>query len=162
MVGTPRRLASWLDDVARRARLEAGARAAYPNLRHRRRQRKTGPADIYRAELEIPGYEQRHVTVEFERRFWWAPKMFADGPAGRAASPHRFPDRGGRRLCLWYSGDGPERRWEPDDGLLMLFGMIAEHLFKEAWWREHDEWLGEEYPHGELTDEDSRVERSPR
>jgi hypothetical protein len=32
---------------------------------------------------------------------------------------------------------------------LVLFGMIAEHLFKEAWWREHGEWLGEEYPHDE-------------
>jgi len=42
----------------------------------------------------------------------------------------------------------------PEDGLLVLFGMIAEHLFKEAWWREHGEWLGEEYPHGELTEDD--------
>jgi hypothetical protein len=25
--------------------------------------------------------------------------------------------------------------------------MAAEHLFKEAWWRENDEWLGEEHPH---------------
>jgi hypothetical protein len=25
--------------------------------------------------------------------------------------------------------------------------MIAEHLFKEAWWRERGEWIGEEYPH---------------
>jgi hypothetical protein len=34
----------------------------------------------------------------------------------------------------------------PEDGLLVLFGMLAEHLFEEAWWREHHEWLGEEYP----------------
>jgi hypothetical protein len=32
--------------------------------------------------------------------------------------------------------------------------MIAEHLFKEAWWREHGKWLGEEYPHDELTQDD--------
>ncbi|MDV6296944.1 hypothetical protein [Rhodococcus aetherivorans] len=39
----------------------------------------------------------------------------------------------------------------PDDGLLALFGMATEHLFKESWWREHHQWLGEEYPHGELS-----------
>jgi hypothetical protein len=50
-------------------------------------------------------------------------------------------------LCLWYPGDDQARRWEPEDGLLVLIGMIAEHLFKEAWWREHCEWLSEEYPH---------------
>lgn len=49
----------------------------------------------------------------------------------------------------------------PEDGLLVLFGMIAEHLFKEAWWREHHEWLGEEYPHGELT-KDASTAPNPR
>jgi hypothetical protein len=112
-------------------------------------------------DLEIPGYEQRHVTVEFSRRFWWSPHAYADGPAGRDASPHRFPERGGRRLCIWYPSDPPERRWEPNDGLLVLFGMIAEHLFKEAWWREHGEWLGEEYPHDELTNEDGMEKQPP-
>ncbi|MCW2538756.1 MAG: hypothetical protein JWN95_481 [Frankiales bacterium] len=42
----------------------------------------------------------------------------------------------------------------PDDGLLMLFGMIANHLLKEAWWREHGEWLGDEAPHGVLPGDD--------
>jgi hypothetical protein len=120
-------------------------------LRWRRQQRRQGPFDIYDVDLEIPGYERRHVTVEFERKYWWPPKVCADGPTGREASPHRF---GGRQLCLWYSGDPPERRWEPADGLLLLLGMIAEHLFKEAWWLEHGEWLGEEYPHDELTQDD--------
>jgi len=53
-------------------------------------------------------------------------------------------------LCMWRPGDPPERRWVDEDGLLALFGMTAEHLFKEAWWREHGEWLGDEAPHGEL------------
>ncbi len=154
MPGSPRRPRSWLDDFPRRARLEAGARAAYPSLRYRRLQHRQGPVDIYTVELQIPGYQSRRVTVEFTRRLWWAPQVFVDGPAGHGASPHRFPRRGGRQLCLWYSGDSSERRWEPDDGLLVLFGMVAEHLFKEAWWREHGEWLGEEYPHDELKDED--------
>jgi hypothetical protein len=161
MVGRPPRPRSWLEDFPRRARLEAGARAAYPTLRYRRRQLKQGPVDIYDMDLEIPGYEQRHVTVEFSRRFWWSPYVYADGPVGRDTSPHRFPDRGRRRLCIWYPSDPPERRWEPNDGLLVLFGMIAEHLFKEAWWREHGEWLGEEYPHDELTNEDAMEKQPP-
>jgi hypothetical protein len=28
-----------------------------------------------------------------------------------------------------------------------LLDAIAIHLFKEAWWREHREWLGPEAPH---------------
>ncbi len=65
-------------------------------------------------------------------------------------------------MCVWYPGDPPERRWVPDDGLLMLFGMVAEHLLKEAWWREHHEWLGDEVPHGALTSEDAAMERKTR
>ena len=128
---------------------------AYPTLQYRRRQdRQLGPIHIYSVELDVPGYERRLVTVEFVGRYWWRPEVYADGPADYDASPHRFPRRGRRQLCLWYSGDPRERRWEPEDGLLVLFGMVAEHLFKEAWWREHGEWLGEEYPHDDLKDED--------
>jgi hypothetical protein len=37
--------------------------------------------------------------------------------------------------------------------------MSAHHLFKEAWWRETGgrsggEWVGDEAPHGELTEKD--------
>lgn len=32
----------------------------------------------------------------------------------------------------------------------MLFGMTAVHLFKEAWWREHGQWLGDQAPHAPL------------
>jgi hypothetical protein len=156
MVGRRPRPTSWLEDFPRRARLEAGARAAYRTLRYRREQRREGPVDIYNVELDVPGYERRLVTVEFRRRYSWAPKVYVDGPT---ASPHRF---GRRELCLWYSGDPQDRRWVPDDGLLVLFGMITEHLFKEAWWREHHEWLGEEYPHDDLKYDDSMVGDPPQ
>lgn len=149
--GTPRRPRSWLEDFPRRVRLEAAARAAYPGLRYRRRQRASGPVDIYQYVQAVPGYEDRRVTVEFDRRAWWAPRIYVDGPSGVDASPHRYADRGRTRLCVWHPGDPDDRTWVPEDGLLVLFGMIAEHLFKEAWWREHGEWLGEEYPHDELT-----------
>jgi hypothetical protein len=149
--GTPRRPRSWLEDFPRRARLEAAARAAYPGLRYRRRQRASGPVDSYQFVQAVPGYEDRRVTVEFDRRYWWAPRIYVDGPSGVDASPHRYPDRARSRLCVWHPDDPADRTWVPQDGLLMLFGMIAEHLFKEAWWCQHGEWLGEEYPHGELT-----------
>jgi hypothetical protein len=76
---------------------------------------------------------------------------------GQAGSrpPHRYADRGRTRLCVWHPGDPVDRTWVPEDGLLVLFGMLAEHLFKEAWWREHGEWLGEEYPHGEPGKDDA-------
>jgi hypothetical protein len=143
-----------LEDFPRRARLEAAARAAYPDLRYRRRQRAGGPVDAYQIVQAVPGYEDRRVTVAFDRRYWWAPRIYADGPNGPDASPHRYPDRQRTRLCVWHPDDPADRTWVPEDGLLVLFGMIAEHLFKEAWWREHGEWLGEEYPHGELTEDD--------
>jgi hypothetical protein len=76
------------------------------------------------------------------------------GRAGSTPPPIGIPTGGGTRLCVWHPGDPAERTWVPEDGLLVLFGMIAEHLFKEAWWREHGEWLGEEYPHPELTRND--------
>ena len=97
--------------------------------------------------LDVPGYDRRRVQVQFERALPSMPKIFADGPAGPDASPHRFDDRGGTRLCVCYHEDPPDRQWTADDGLLALFGMIAVHLVKEGWWREHHEWLGEEAPH---------------
>jgi hypothetical protein len=144
-----RRPRSWLEDFSRRARLEAPARAAYPTLRHRRVQRHDGPVHVYEATVPVNGYDCRRVTLEFEGRLEEWPKVYADGPAGADASPHRHADRQFHRLCLWHHDDPPERRWVAEDGLLALFGMASEHLFKEAFWREHHQWLGEEYPHGD-------------
>ncbi len=59
---------------------------------------------------------------------------------------HRNPDGS---LCLWYPGDGTERRWVFEDGLPQLLAIVTLHLFKEAHWRRtggHNggEWLGDE------------------
>jgi hypothetical protein len=75
--------------------------------------------------------------------------VYADGPTD---SPHRYsphPRDPLRRpsLCIWYPDDPPEQRWVPTDGLLTLIEMTRIHLFKEAYWRETGEWLGEEVPH---------------
>jgi len=147
MRGTPRRSRSWLEDWPRRARLEMEARRAFSDLGYRRLQRRTGPVDTWRLTVAVPGYETRDVVIEFDRRNPSDPRVYVDGPAGSAGSAHRYQERGGTLLCFWYPGDDRSQRWEPDDGLLVLIGMIAEHLLKEAWWRERGEWIGEEYPH---------------
>lgn len=133
--------------MPRRARIESEARRAYCDFRSKRRQCANGPRTCYSACVTIPGYETRLVTIEFDHCNPSHPQVFADGPSGYDASPHRYPTRRRTRLCIWHPSDPPERKWVPDDGLLTLFGMAAEHLFKEAWWRETNEWLGEEHPH---------------
>jgi hypothetical protein len=54
---------------------------------------------------------------------------------------------GQNRLCMWLPGDPPERRWQRSDGLLKLIDSAVLHLFRELYWRENGEWLGEEAPH---------------
>lgn len=58
-----------------------------------------------------PGYEDRRVTVEFDRRSWWASRVYVDGPSGFDASPHRYPSRGRSELCIWHPDDPPDRTW---------------------------------------------------
>jgi hypothetical protein len=101
---------------------------------------------MFSATVHVPYYEARRVRIEFRSLLPSSPKIFADGPT---ESPHRYRHEGDRNLCLWYPSDGPDRRWQPDDGLLQLLGLIEAHLFKEAYWRETGEWLGDEGPHGE-------------
>lgn len=167
-MGSPTRPWSWLADPPRRARIEAAARSAYPELRYRRRQRAEGPVHLYDMDIPVPGYETCYVTVEILESRPSSPRVFADRPAGPDASPHRFATRGYRQLCIWHPDDPAQRRWVPDDGLLTLFGMIAHHLFKEGWWRETGgfnggEWLGDQCPHGPLTDaNDSAAQEAAR
>ena len=85
------------------------------------------------------------MRIEFHQGCHDSPKVLADGPE---ESPHRYRHEDARSLCLWYPRDGPDRRWVPTDGLVQLIGMVEMHLFKEAYWRETGEWLGEEGPHG--------------
>jgi hypothetical protein len=110
-------------------------------MRFDRIQRKTGTVYVARLLLPVPNYEARSVTIEFRPKFPWNPSVTVDGPEN---SPHRY---GPHRLCLWYPGDPDAQRWLPEDGLLALLGLIQSHLFKEAYWRETHEWLGDEAPH---------------
>ncbi|MBW3562696.1 MAG: hypothetical protein KY437_09385 [Actinobacteria bacterium] len=152
MVGK-RRSGPWYGDERRRVVFEGPARKAYPGLR--RDFIGTGEnADLrYRVEVDVPGYGARRVEIIFRAKLKQAaPRVYADGPED---SPHRYDDGS---LCIWYWRDPSSRRWVPKDGLVSLIDHTLLHLFKEAYWRETDEWLGEEAPH---VAQDSRPKREP-
>jgi hypothetical protein len=48
---------------------------------------------------------------------------------------------------MWYWRDPLEQGWLFDEGLLALINHAIVHLFKEAWFIETNEWLGEEILH---------------
>lgn len=137
----PHRRISWLEDVGRRHALVATAKKVYPDLTFDRIQHKTGAVYVARMVMPVPDYEPRKVRVEFRPKYPWRPTVTVDGPED---SLHRYSQH---ELCLWYPTDPVELRWVPEDGLLALLGLIQAHLFKEAYWREHREWLGDEAPH---------------
>lgn len=151
-----RRTQSWLEDVARRYRSVAPAKSLFPSLRERRVQRRHAVVYVFTVIVPVPNYEPRRVRIEFHPWLHGSPKVYADGPT---ESPHRYRAEDDRTLCLWYPSDGPDRRWQPEDGLVQLIGMIETHLFKEAYWRETGEWLGEEGPHGEPVVRDEGAQR---
>lgn len=133
-----RRAAGWPQRISDRLRFERGARTAYPGLRGGPTKRTTGFR--YIATIDVPYYETRTVTITFRARSL-TPTVLADGPP---QSPHRYDDGS---LCMWHPDDPPSMRWRFDHGLLDLLDAIMAHLFREAWWREHNEWLGPEVGH---------------
>ena len=120
-----------------RLNFERGVKSQFPKLSGGR----VKGGYEYRATLSVPHYEPRKTRIRFNGNAK-TPSVFIDGPQ---YSPHRYPDDS---LCMWYPGDPVKHRWVFDDGLLALLGLVMAHSFKEAWWRETGEWLGEEVPHG--------------
>ena len=131
----------WYGDTRERMRFEDGVRREFPALRHRLIKHGPNRGIEYRLTLTVEGYECRAVTIRFKRSVSQSPEITVDGPT---ASPHRYDDGS---LCMWYSRDPEHRRWMFEDGLMQLLILLAAHLFREAWWREHDEWPGPEAPH---------------
>lgn len=123
----------WYGDEHKRLLFEHGAR------RHVQGSFQGGGRQ-YTGTLPVPGYESRRVTIKF-RKGSTIPHVTVDGPTD---SPHRYGDGS---LCVWYPHDPVDQRWVFYDGLDALLGLIALHLFSEAWWREYGEWLGPEAPH---------------
>lgn len=130
----------WPGRISDRLRFERGARAAYPDLRGGPTKRTASKGFRYTVTVPVPFHQPRAVVIIFgpgDR----VPLVLADGPV---RSPHRYDDGG---LCMWHPKDPTSRRWRFENGLLDLLDAIAAHLFREAWWREHNEWLGPEVGH---------------
>ena len=126
----------WYGLTVMRLMFQRGVKSQFPNLRG---EGVKGGYE-YRATVPVSCYETREVRIRFSG-MTDVPSVFTDGPQD---SPHRYPNNS---LCMWYPDDPIERRWVFEDGLLALMGLVMVHLFKEAWWQETGEWLGEEVPH---------------
>lgn len=146
MRGRPRGRGPWYGDDCRRAQFECGARRwpgrATTLTKGARRGR------LYRLRVDVPYYEPRQVEIFFPLNNPTSPRVDADGPTD---SPHRY-HADGAALCLFHPPDPPQLKWTFKDGLLRLVGLAIAHLFREAWWRETDEWLGPEAPHSTTKD----------
>jgi hypothetical protein len=138
----------WFQHIPRRIRFEVGVRELY-TVRSSCSGRTTRDLVTYHLVVGIPEYESRKVTITIYNSFAPVVKdVIADGPT---ESPHRYRNNS---LCIWHPRDRVEQRWVHEDGLLQLITHARVHLFKEAWWREHDQddWPGEQAPH---TDKDA-------
>lgn len=142
LVGRARGWPKYLDE---RIRFERGASVAHPSLRVVRDSYRSLKSFRYEVDLVVPQTGiTRHVTVSF-RDLSRIPKVHSDGPTD---SPHRYDDD--KSLCMWHPGDPDDRRWVFSDGLLDLLDITVAHLFKEQWWRETGEWIGDEVTHESL------------
>lgn len=130
----------WPGTVAARLAFERGARKAFPTLRGRPVRRSGHAGFVYAMTIDVPYYPARQITIRFKHRDS-TPYVTVDGAR---ESPHRYGDG---TLCMWFPNDSDTSKWVFRDGLLDLLDTIVAHLFREAWWREHGEWLGDEVPH---------------
>lgn len=133
----PRKPVSFADRVHRLARLEAqlGDHYAYRRVSTNFRLQ----AFVWRVQVVVSAYDEEYsLRIELdERRAVSVTVEDWRGPSMR----HTF---GANTLCMWYPRDPPDRQWHPADGLLTLVDTAAAHLFKELYFRETGEWLGEE------------------
>ena len=141
--------AGWPATMPMRFRFERGVRSIFPDLRGRPLPRW---GFRYTLTVPVPFYGRRRLTIVFPS-YSSVPFVFADGPTD---SPHRYDDTGS--LCLWYPKDPASRRWVFGDGLLDLVDLAVAHLFREGWWRETKDWLGDEVRHRPAEAADSLVQ----
>lgn len=152
MAPLPRPQGPWYGRFPERLAFERGAQRRVPGLRGRHSRRPGSRGWYYRLTMPVEGFEARVVYVFFDPSNPKLPKVYVDGPEPH----HRYSDGS---LCMWYPKDTPDQKWSFPDGLEKLLAFIAVHLFKEAWWREHDEWLGDEAPHGPEDEQDQTHEK---
>lgn len=95
-------------------------------------------AFVWRLPVTVPVYEEDYVLrIELDERR--AVRVTAEG--WRGSMRHTF---GANTLCMWFPKDPPDRQWNRADGMLKLVDTAVAHLFKELYFRETGEWLGEE------------------
>lgn len=141
----------WYGNFKERHRFEGEALRIHDDLRASQEHNRKLAGRVYRVTVDVPQYGKRTVEIRFPAHHARHPTIFVDGPT---ESPHRFGDNS---LCIWWNRDEPEQRWVFEDGLAELIGHVIVHLFKEAWWRETGEWLGEEAPHASLERDPERT-----
>ena len=132
----------WFKDVRERMRLLRELRREFPDVDARATGRGMDFDIVIRLTVPVPDHDARRVTIRVcngPRPYY--PRVTADGPSD---SPHRYRDN---TLCMWHPDDPDEERWVPADGLLALTRHVQVHLFKEAWYRQSGEWIGEEASH---------------
>lgn len=97
-------------------------------------------AYAWRVPITVPAYGRTFVLrIEIDPRFT---RVFVVGWTGRMK--HKYSDGS---ICMWWPKDPPSRRWQREDGLLKLVDTALVHVFKELYWQETGDWLGEEAPH---------------
>lgn len=131
----------WYGEGGRRILFEQGVRQRHPELQACTASQRKHAGQCYRLTIDVPSFEPRKVRILFPKSHPEMPCITVDGPS---ESPHRYPDGS---LCIWYPWDSQDNQWVLDDGFNELVGHITLHLFREAYWRMADEWLGPEAPH---------------
>ena len=155
----------WYADERVRLRFEGEARRMYPSLRFERRSRRTGGRRRglhYCGRLLVTGYPARQARLWFPAN--GGPEDVQVTTDGPQFSPHRnaAPEGAPRPLCLWQPQDPRTRRWTLSNGLVKLLGLVQRHLFMEAYWRDSDEWLGDQAPHGGVPPPSRHARRAAR
>jgi hypothetical protein len=144
----PRRPVSLAERLSRLRQLEADLSETYPTERVRANHLRQVFA--WRVRVNVPVYDEEFdllIEIQEDRNV----RVTAENWTG--PMKHTF---GANRLCMWFPDDPAERRWQREQGLLVLVDTAVTHLFKELFYRETREWLGEEAPHGPKIE--SRIE----
>jgi hypothetical protein len=131
----------WYSRFDERIQFEQGVDTQFPGMIARNFRKGKKVWREYQLAIEVPTYNICQVTIKLYPSEKKSPKVTVNGSSD---SPHRYENNS---LCMWYPWDPKDNRWCFEDGLLLLLVLIQAHLFREAWWRESNEWLGPEKSH---------------
>ena len=97
------------------------------------------------ADLADHDYPTERVAISIERT-----GAIRATPVDYKGRPwlHVFSDDLLPVLCLWDPEDPPALQWSWDEGLAAYVIVVHRHLQAEEYWRRHQDWPGEDAPHG--------------